>query len=203
MKTILLTFSLASVGLLSALPAILPESEAEFQADAYPKSMADYGDFKDLVMAVEEHRSQRLLSLDEFLEMSKAENTVILDTRSADRYARKHLKGAIHLSFTDFTQGSLREALPSGKDTRILIYCNNNFEGDQLDFASKAFIPSQTEGFGMKDNSILSGQKPIMLALNIPTFINLVGYGYHNIYELDEMVHIEDPRIQFEGTEVH
>lgn len=42
----------------------------------------------------------------------------------------------------------------------------------------------------------------MMLALNIPTFINLYGYGYRNIYELDELVNINDPRVKFEGTEV-
>ena len=41
-----------------------------------------------------------------------------------------------------------------------------------------------------------------MLALNIPTYINLYGYGYRNIYELDELVNINDKRIKFEGTEV-
>ena len=35
---------------------------------------------------------------------SSKENTIILDTRSAFRYDRKHLEGAVHLSFTDFTQ---------------------------------------------------------------------------------------------------
>ena len=48
----------------------------------------------------------------------------------------------------------------------------------------------------------MSNRKPVMLALNIPTFINLYGYGYKNIYELDELVRVDDPRIEFEGAEV-
>lgn len=52
------------------------------------------------------------------------------------------------------------------------------------------------------ETQILSNQKPIMLALNIPTYINLYGYGYRNIYELDELVNVNDSRISFEGTEV-
>lgn len=39
-----------------------------------------------------------------------------------------------------------------------------------------------------------------MMALNIPTYINLYGYGYRNVYELHELVDVKDPRIEFEGT---
>ena len=78
-----------------------------------------------------------------------------------------------------------------------MTYCNNNFDGDQIDFESKISIPSKNENI---ETQILSNRKPIMLALNIPTFINL--YGYRNIYELDELVNINDPRVEFEGTEV-
>jgi len=42
--------------------------------------------------------------------------------------------------------------------------------------------------------------KPIMMALNIPTYINLYGYGYRNVYELNELVNVNDPRIAFEGS---
>ena len=42
--------------------------------------------------------------------------------------------------------------------------------------------------------------KPLMMALNIPTYINLYGYGYRNVYELHELVKVTDPRIEFEGT---
>jgi hypothetical protein len=41
-----------------------------------------------------------------------------------------------------------------------------------------------------------------MLALNIPTYINLYGYGYRNVFELGELVHIGDRRIKFEGSVV-
>jgi len=163
----------------------------------YPKSLADYNDFKNLVKEVEVYRSERLINLDTFLKMSKEDNVVILDTRSDFRFNRKHLKGAIHLDFTDFTQTNLWELIPPNPNTKILIYCNNNFEGDQIDFTSKVSIPSENV-----ETQILSNRKPIMLALNIPTYINLYGYGYRNIYELNELVNVNDPRIEFEGTEV-
>jgi hypothetical protein len=171
---------------------------------SYPQALVDFGDFKNLVGEVEKHRSERLLSLDEFLKMSKESNTIILDSRSEFRFKRKHLKGSVHLSFTDFTQDNLKKLIPD-PNTRILIYCNNNFDGDQIDFASKVVWQPK-----MKDEKpappreaqILSNRKPLMLALNIPTYINLYGYGYRNVYELFELVNINDPRIKFEGTVV-
>jgi hypothetical protein len=38
------------------------------------------------------------------------------------------------------------------------------------------------------------------MALNIPTYVNLYGYGYQNVYELNELVNVNDPRIIFEGS---
>lgn len=162
----------------------------------YPKALVDYDDFKNLVNELEKQREKNLVSLEFFLKMAKEENTVILDSRSDFRFNRKHLKGAIHLDFTDFTQENLLKLIPD-PNTRILIYCNNNFDGDPVDFASKMAKPKTNI-----ETQILSNRKPIMLALNIPTHINLYGYGYKNIYELDELVNVNDPRIQFEGTEV-
>ena len=39
-----------------------------------------------------------------------------------------------------------------------------------------------------------------MMALNIPTYVNLYGYGYKNVYELNELVNVKDSRIEFEGS---
>ncbi len=55
------------------------------------------------------------------------------------------------------------------------------------------------------DHPVVSAQfnaqaKPLMMALNIPTYINLYGYGYHNVYELHELVNVNDPRAVFEGS---
>lgn len=166
------------------------------EKEHYPKALVDYNDFKNLVSKLEKRREDRLVSLDVFLKMSKEENVVILDSRSDFRFNRKHLKGAIHLDFTDFTQDNLLKLIPD-TNTKILIYCNNNFNGDPVDFPSKMYVPEKKI-----ETQILSNRKPIMLALNIPTHINLYGYGYKNIYELDELVNVNDSRITFEGTEV-
>ncbi len=42
-----------------------------------------------------------------------------------------------------------------------------------------------------------------MMALNVPTYVNLFGYGYRNVYELDELVNVRDSRVEFEGTIVN
>ena len=166
----------------------------------YPKARVSYEDFKELVAQVEPHRSERILSLDQFLQMSKQPNVIVLDTRSAFRYERIHIQGAKHLSFTDFTQANLAGVIPT-PETTVLIYCNNNFDGNQVDFASKS-APARPSSNRSLGSQVASQEKPVQLALNVPTYINLYGYGYQNVYELGELVKVTDPRIQFEGTMV-
>lgn len=124
-------------------------------------SEIDFGGFMDLTDEVFQLREERLLTLEEFNLMADTPNTIILDARSRYAFEMGHIQGAVNLPFSDFTDEKLAELLPSS-DTRILIYCNNNFSDDAEP------IPL----------------KRISLALNIPTFINLYGYGYENIYEL-------------------
>lgn len=147
------------------------------QTEKTTKSTVDYVSFLKMSEEVLEYREKRLIPLDLFLEYLKDENTILLDTRSETAYHKKHLKGATHINFSDFTEGKLAEQIAS-KKTRVLIYCNNNIEGDPVNFASK-MAP---------------------LALNIPTFINLYGYGYKNVYELSSLIPIMDSRLKFEGT---
>lgn len=184
---------------LSVIAVLISWNTIQERIFDYPTSLASFEDFKTLVDEVESHRKKRLIDLETFLKMSKENNTIVLDTRSDFRFERKHLKGAIHLDFTDFTQSNLQELIPD-PNTKILIYCNNNFKGDQVDFQSKLYDPNKN--FTMMETQILSNQKPILLALNIPTYINLYGYGYKNVYELNELVNINDSRIEFKGSVV-
>ena len=87
------------------------------------------------------YRESRRLTEDEFIRMSREPGTVILDARSHEKYDTLHIKGAINLSFPDITVESLDRTLPD-KDTRILIYCNNNFVGDQKAFPTKMVTAS-------------------------------------------------------------
>ena len=184
------------------LMVVLVTSVVSAQEKTYPPAKVSFDDFKGLVGAVETHRAKRLVDLDTFLKMSKEPNTIIFDSRSDFRYDRIHVKGARHLSFTDFTQGNLKGVIPDF-NTRILIYCNNNFEGDQVDFPSKIALPPVFGSAESLEQQFSIQEKPVMMALNIPTYINLYGYGYRNVYELDELVTVSDPRIEFEGSIVN
>ena len=167
--------------------------------NSYPKAKVSFEDFKTLVSEVESHRASHLIDLNTFLKMSQEPGVVVLDSRSTFRFDRIHVKGAKHLSFTDFTQSNLSTVIPSF-DTKILIYCNNNFDGNQTDFASKVANIGPPRLRNPVASQMAVQAKPIMMALNIPTYVNLYGYGYHNVYELNELVNVKDPRISFEGS---
>ena len=154
-----------------------------------PASKVDFDAFEQLTKEVNEYRKDRLLNLDDFLKYAQDSNTIILDTRSTEMYNRKHVKGAVHLDFTDFTQANL-DRLIQTTEKRILIYCNNNFDDDEIRFATKMYVP------------MVKKEKQLTLALNIPTFINLYGYGYRNVYELADLVSVYNSKIEFEGTDV-
>jgi rhodanese-related sulfurtransferase len=179
---------------------LLLANAAQAQSTNYPKAKVSFEDFKGLVAEVEAHRATRLIDLNTFLKMSQEPGVIILDSRSTFRYERLHVKGAKHLSFTDFTQDNLKQVIPSF-DTKILIYCNNNFDGNQVDFASKVALPRPQPGRAAA-SQLAAQARPVMMALNIPTYINLYGYGYRNVYELNELVNVNDRRIAFEGTVV-
>ena len=154
-----------------------------------PPSQVDFEDYIKLTNEVYKHRKKRVIHVKEWLQMSKEPKTVILDTRSKAMYNAKHIKGAIHLNFSDFTQPRLNRLIPD-KNTRILIYCNNNIGNEQEFFVSKMVMPSTKK------------EKKRMLALNVPTFINLYGYGYKNVYELADLVDIHSGILEFEGNSI-
>jgi rhodanese-related sulfurtransferase len=132
----------------------------------------DYAGFKDLTVSVEDYRRGRLVGWDAFAAAAAEPGALVLDARSASAYARGHIKGAVNLPFTDFTEQSLA-AVIGRTDRPILIYCNNNFRNDEP--------PVQL--------------KSVRLALNIQTFVNLVGYGYRNVRELNEVIDFHDPKV--------
>ena len=128
-------------------------------------------------------RQLRRVSDEEFLRLSREPGAVILDARSSEKFRELHVKGAVNLSFPDFTAASLRAAIPD-PNAPVLIYCNNNFKNAEGPFPGK--------------NATMS--------LNLSTFIALYDYGYRNVYELGPWVEIEKSRLPFEtalGREIH
>ena len=160
-----------------------------FAQSTLPPSQVNFKDYLALSKEVYEHRKNRVIGVKEWLKMSKEPNTIILDTRSKAMYKAKHIKGAIHLNFSDFTQPRLNRLIRKS-NTLILIYCNNNITNEREFFVSKMYIPPTPEA------------KKRMLALNVPTFINLYGYGYKNVFELGDLVDVNSGILEFEGTQV-
>jgi phage shock protein E len=139
-------------------------------------------DFDGFVRNIEEVRAlreSRRIGEAEFIRMASEPGTVVLDARSERLYKLRHVKGAVNLSFPEFTRETLAGAVPT-KATRILIYCNNNFYGAPESMPAKA----------------------ISSALNLSTFVSLYAYGYRNVYELGPAVDVRASRLRFEGSEV-
>jgi phage shock protein E len=120
-----------------------------------------------------EHRESRRLTEEAFMQMSRGPGTVILDARSREKFDELHIKDAINLSFPDITVESLRSTLPD-KNTRILIYCNNNFVGAEKAFPTKIAVGS----------------------LNLSTYIALYSYGYRDVYELGPLLDIKTTKLE-------
>ncbi|WP_422061656.1 rhodanese-like domain-containing protein [Sphingopyxis sp.] len=142
-------------------------------AEANPQ--IDYPGFQMLTASVAPARAGRLLAFDRFQAEAAKKGTLLLDARSKDAFAAGHIQGAVNLPLTDFTAESLAAVIGADPNRPILIYCNNNFSNDRAPVRVKA----------------------APLALNIQTFINLVGYGYPNVWELADVVDYNDAKVRW------
>ncbi len=138
----------------------------------------DYAGFAALTSDLAKVRQTHRLRWNTFARRAAARGALLLDARSADAFARGHLKGAVNLPFTDFTDEALRAVIGDNPNRPIYIYCNNNFS----------------------DNRAPVVTKRVQLALNIPTFINLHGYGYRNIWELADVISTTGPGVEWESS---
>lgn len=164
---VVLSFALLSASFMTfAIAAPKPASQAT------TGGQVDFAGYQNLSQEVHAYRAKRLVTFAQFQAMAREPNTIVLDARSAAAYAQGHIAGAINLSLPDFTAQSLAGKIRD-PNTRILIYCNNNFENDAPPVVLKR----------------------VELALNIQTFINLYGYGYKNVYELGDVVNFDDPKV--------
>lgn len=134
----------------------------------------DYPGFQRLAAQVRPYRQARLIDWTEFDRRRGQRDVLILDARSAAAFHQGHIAGAVNLPLPDFTAESLRRVI--GRSNRpIVIYCNNNFSNNRAPVVTK-MLP---------------------LALNIQTFINLYGYGYRNVYELNDVIDFNDPQVRW------
>lgn len=169
----------ALLGLLAIIIGALAVPPAQAQGQVDP-GFVDYPGFLELGAEIAEYRETRLVDLAAFNAMKADPDTLVIDARSAGAYAMGHVNGAVNLNFSDFSDSMLAEVIGS-KNRRILIYCNNNFT----------------------DNVAPVMLKRVELALNVPTFINLYGYGYENIYELSGAYSIQDAEIDWVAPAIH
>ncbi|MDB6039212.1 MAG: sulfurtransferase [Verrucomicrobiales bacterium] len=139
----------------------------------------DYRAFLNSAHQVRAIREARRLTEDQFLQMMGETGVVLLDARSAAKFKLRHLRGAVNLSLPDFNAAELGKIIPH-KDTKVLIYCNNNFTGSPVSFPSKAAGAS----------------------LNLSTFVTLSTYGYTNVYELGPLIDVKASKVPFEGEEL-
>ncbi len=190
------------VALQFSMPLVTLAQESSAGVAIPNNDAIDFPGFVKVSRDLQHARESRRVPIATFNEMAHDPQTIILDTRSKWAFDLVHVAGAVHLNFSDFTAEKLRKVIPS-KQTRILIYCNNNF---------KNTIPKERDPNSGGDatdeadekNDIIEGttNKLPSFALNIPTFINLHGYGYENVYELADQLELDDPRLRLEGTGV-
>ena len=163
---------LSIIGLASVITANL-------LAEPIPNRLINYTEFQKIVGASAAERESHRLTETQFIQAMADQPAVLLDARTASKFELRHIRGAVNLPFTDFTAETLAKIIPA-QGTKILIYCNNNFIGSPMSFASKAPAAS----------------------LNISTYVSLRSYGYTNIYELGPLLNVRTAAIPFAGTEV-
>jgi hypothetical protein len=165
---------LLTLTILCVFPLASPQRKAKI---ANPK--IDMPGFLLVSAEAAKHREERRLSEEDFKRMGSEPGTIILDARSKQKFDELHVKGAVNLSFPDIAIESLDRMFPD-KNARILIYCNNNFQGNEKAFASK--MPTAS--------------------LNLSTYISLYTYGYRNVYELAPLIDVKTSKLELVSTEV-
>ena len=151
---------------------VLPLANAQSKA-AIKNPAIDMEGYLRVSAEAAKHRAERRLSEDDFIRISSEPGTVILDARSKKKFDELHIRGAINLSFSDIAVESLKQTFPD-KNARILIYCNNNFQGEEKAFPTK--MPAAS--------------------LNLSTYIALYTYGYMNVYELGPLIDAKATKLE-------
>jgi hypothetical protein len=166
-------------GMKTILASILLLAPTLQAADQMANPLIDYRRFQQIARETEPLREKRRVTETQFAALAAESGQFVLDARSADKFALRHIRGAVSLPFTDFTAESLARVIPT-KTTRVLIYCNNNFVGAPRSLASKAAPAS----------------------LNISTYIALATYGYTNVFRTRSDARRDEDEAAIRGTEV-
>jgi hypothetical protein len=187
MKKLLVSMALSSLTLImiasntiaQQLPTTSSPALSQKPRPSISNPAIDAPGFRQIVTESAAERESKRLTEAEFIKAMQEKGVIVLDARSTRNFDRRHITGAVNLPFTEFTVPELAKVIPT-KDSKVLIYCNNNFAGSPVAFATK--MPST--------------------ALNLSTYVSLRGYGYTNIYELGPLLEVSTTKIPFVGTEV-
>ena len=155
--------------------ALVVASRAAAQDNVTRNAAIDMQQFLRTSVEAAVAREARRVSEEAFIRMSRDPATIVLDARSRERFDMLHVRGAVNLSFPDIAVESLRTLIPD-VNTRILIYCNNNFTGADDAFPTK--LPATS--------------------LNLSTYVALYAYGYRNVYELAPTIDVRRSKLVFE-----
>ena len=156
----------------------------------------DSAGFLEAAAKAERLRVKRRLTAEAFARMAREPNTIVLDARSTSDFRNLRIKGSVNLPYTAMAEESLRRIIPDLK-TRILIYCRNNIDDTRPPDAAR------TGGLRYPDEfDPPHVPKRYNAGLNIPTYITLYIYGYHNVWELDPAVDPNHSPIEFEGDPI-
>jgi hypothetical protein len=169
MKIHILVFSLVAF--------IFPAAASAQVVSSIENPKIDMSGYLRIAKEAADYRDSRRLTEEDFIKMGAEPGTVILDARSKEKYDELHIKDAVNLSFPDITVASLQKLLPD-KNTRVLIYCNNNFQNAESAFPTKMAPAS----------------------LNLSTYIALYTYGYRNVYELGPLLDVKTTKLTLVPT---
>lgn len=123
------SISMKTIHLIAVVLAAASWSALKAKEQPRPNPMIDYPGFLANASAVGKLRRERPITEAEFVRMAAEPGTIIFDARSDSKFNLLHIKGARHLPLPDVTAAELANVIPD-KSSRILIYCNNNFENE-------------------------------------------------------------------------
>lgn len=154
---------LACISLCFAFASSAASAQKEVMPLHKPSGLENTLEYYKQAEALAEFRKSRQVSMAQINAMMlEDKNTVLLDTRGNEDYARLHIRGAKHLSYADMTTDRLVKMFPD-KSTRIIVYC---------------------------DSAIMSPLTR-MMPLSTNAFVDLHMYGYTNIYEMRSAMHVQ------------
>ena len=157
--------------------------------------ICDSEGFLEFAQKAEQIRVKRLLSEVDFAKLAKEENTVVLDARGDGSFESLRVKGSKSLPYTSFSEKTLQEVIPN-RSTRILIYCRNNILSSAPDSEMKVSKDRHPYPDELGRLNVIKAPK---VALNVPTYITLMVYGYENIWQLDAVIDPNNTPLEFES----